>query len=155
MPDYQQRTPITPEAFIKLLQTIHLALFAGQAIFAIIMYTQFGPSKFDIKNTSDPFLYAVPLVAIVAFIASNILFKQYLNKAISKESLHEKTMLYQTAYIVRFAPLEGASLFGLVVFFLTHNLFFLLVSIILMVYFLTLRPTKDKMVYDLNITYPY
>jgi len=155
MADYQQRNPITPEAFIKMFQTIHLGLLAGQALFAVVTYTQFGASKFDIKNTADPLLYVVPLFAITSFIASVILFKLLVSKAAGKETLTEKVMAYQTALLVRFAILESASLFGLVVFFSTHNLFFLLVSIILMVYFLTLRPTKDKMDYDLNLTYPY
>ena len=155
MADYQQRTPLTPDAFIKMFQTIHLGLLGGQALFAIVTYTQFGPSKFDIKNTADPLLYVVPLFAIASFIASVILFKLLVSKAAGKETLTEKVMAYQTALLVRFALLEGASLFGLVVFFSTHNLLFLFVSVILMVYFLTLRPTKDKMDYDLNLTYPY
>lgn len=56
--------------------------------------------------------------------------------------------------IVRFALCEGPALFGIVVTGITHNLFYLLMSAIIVLYMLLiLRPTKDRVETDLNLNF--
>lgn len=62
-------------------------------------------------------------------------------------------MQYQTALIIRFSLLNGASLFGIVCYMQTGNLLFIIISGLLALYFLSLRPTKDKIENDLNLSY--
>jgi hypothetical protein len=92
-------------------------------------------------------------VALSSFIASNFIFKQLLNNIAQKNTLREKLMAYQSALIVRYALLEGASLFGIVCYLLTGNLLFLLISGGLVLYFVTIRPTKSSIQNDLNLSY--
>jgi len=44
-------------------------------------------------------------------------------------------------------------LFGIVVYMRTSNFLYLIISGVLMLYFLTQRPTKDKIENDLNLSY--
>jgi len=55
--------------------------------------------------------------------------------------------------IVRLALLEGSSLFGIVVYQLTSNLLYLAISGIIILFFIIIRPTRDKIETDLNLDY--
>ena len=143
----------TPQGYLKTISIIHLALLAGQVMFAIITFIQVGKTQIDIKNSNDPFLFAVPILAIGGFIASNLMFKQQLSSSLNKDTPNDKLMGYQTALIIRLALLEGPSLFGIVTYLITGNFLFLIISGLLMLYFISIRPTKVKIENDLNLSY--
>jgi hypothetical protein len=153
MPGYNRNVNQTPQGYLKTISIIHLALLAGQVMFGIVAFIQIGKIQIDIKNNNDPFLFLVPLLAVGGFIASNLMFKQQLNSSIKKDSLNGKLMGYQTALIIRCALLEGPSLFGIVTYLITGNCLFLIISGLLMLYFISIRPTRVKIENDLNLTY--
>lgn len=153
MSDYSRIPNQTPQSYLKVIYIIHLALLAGQVMFAIVAFIQVGKTQIDIKNSNDPFLFVVPILAIGGFIVSNLMFRQQLNSSINKDSLKDKLMGYQTALIIRFALLEGPSLFGIVTYLITGNFLFLIISGLLVLYFISIRPTRVKIENDLNLTY--
>jgi len=128
-------------------------MFMGQLVFGLLSLTITPQKGIDISNTNDPFLFIVPIVAIGSFALSLYLFKKNLNIAINKPTLKEKLAFYQSAIITRFAPLEGASLLGIVTYLQTGNLLFIIISGLTALYFLSLRPTKDRIENDLNLSY--
>lgn len=142
----------TPESYLKTLSLIHLALLAGLVLFMIVTIISQKQTYFDYKNTGDVYIIVVPVMAIAAFFTGRFLFKQQLSALDKKNSLKEKLMGYQGASIVRLAFLEGAALFGIVAFLLTGNFFELLISLLLVLYFLMLKPTKEKVMSDLNLS---
>jgi len=148
-----QISPQTPKSYLKVNSIIHLALFMGQLLFGVLVMLEVPQKGIDITNTNNPFLFVVPVVAIGSLILSTILFKKNLGMAINNPTLKGKLMGYQTALITRFAPLEGASLFGIVAYLQTGNLLFILITGLIMLYFLSLRPTKDRIANDLNLSY--
>ena len=148
-----QISPQTPKSYLKVNSIIHLALFMGQLVFGVLVMLEVPQKGIDITNTNNPFLFVVPVVAIGSLILSTILFKKNLGMAINNPTLKGKLMGYQTALITRFAPMEGASLFGIVSYMQTGNLLFILITGLIMLYFLSLRPTKDKITNDLNLAY--
>lgn len=150
---YNDNFKPTPDQFVKLISIIHLALLGGQLLFAIVAYAQAAKVFFGIMNTGDPLVYIVAIVAVFGFAASNVMFNVLLKAALAKPSLGEKIVNYQTALIARFALLEGPSLFAIVGFLLSGNLFFLIIAGLLMLYFLMLRPTKDKIDADLDLNF--
>jgi len=152
MPTYQNFNQ-SPQGFLKTVTIIHAALTFGQVMFGVLAFAESGKTGIDVKNTNNPFLYVVPLLALIGFIASNFLFKQLLNNVGLKNTLREKLMVYQTALIVRYALLEGASLFAIVCYLLTGNLLFLLISGAIVLYFIIIRPTKQGTQNDLNLSY--
>lgn len=149
--DYKDNIKLTPAGFLKSMSLIHLALLGGQLLFAIVALAISPKVYFAITETDDVFVFIVPLLAIAGFMSGYILFKRQLNALRDKNSLGAKIVAYQTALIIRLALLEGPSLFGVVTFLQTGNLFFLVISALLMLYFFSLRPTKDKMEIDLDL----
>ncbi|HTE01211.1 MAG TPA: hypothetical protein VK668_18120 [Mucilaginibacter sp.] len=152
MPEYQTNQP-SPQSLIKTISIIHLGLLAGQVMLGAVAFFLYKQTGFDIKTYNDPLLYLVPIVAITCAIVGNLLYKQLIAKLTDKNSLREKLTGHQTASITRFALLEGPSLFGIVAYMSKGNLFFLLISGIIMLYFLSLRPTTEKVASDLNLSY--
>jgi len=138
--------------FSKTITIIHAALTLGQVMFGVVAFLQIGKSGINM-NTDDSFLFVAPLLAISCFIAGNLVFKQQLNNIAKKDTLKEKLMSYQAALITRYALLEGPSLFGIVCYMLTGNFLFLLISGLIVLYFITIRPTKTKIDNDLNLSY--
>ncbi|MFD0749399.1 hypothetical protein ACFQZS_04550 [Mucilaginibacter calamicampi] len=142
----------TPATIIRTINIIHLALIAGQALFALVAFTnsQQTTVKFD---EHDQFTFIIPGFAIASFLISNFLFKTLIAKAVNLPDLLSKLTGYQTALIVRMAALEAISLFAIVTYILTSNFLFLLISVILMVYGVIIRPTVDKIADDLQLSY--
>ena len=133
------------------MSVIHAALLAGQLLFVIVVFAISPKVYFNVSDTTDVFVFIVPLLAVAGFMCGYVLFRRQLKELQDKNSLGEKMVAYQTALIIRFALLEGPSLFGVVAFMQTENLFFLVISALLMLYFFSLRPTKDKMEMDLGL----
>lgn len=148
-----QIDPQKSQAYLKTNSLIHLALFMGQLLFTIAVLAIIPQTGIDYENTGDPFTYLVPLIAVICIVLSNYVYRQQINLAIHKLTLKEKLVTYQTALIQRLAFLEGASLFGIVAYMRGGNLFFIIISGILMLYCLSIRPTKNRIVNALHLGY--
>ncbi|WP_448699512.1 hypothetical protein ACFGVR_21040 [Mucilaginibacter sp. AW1-3] len=142
----------SPKTMLKTIPLIHLGLLGGQVLFAIVTLVITPGSTFNIKFINDPYLYTIPMMAVISSL-STVLYKQLLTTAINKPTVQQKVTGYQTAMIARLAMLEGASLFGIVVYQLTANLLYLVVSGIIILFFIVIRPTRDKIETDLNLDY--
>ena len=53
--------------------------------------------------------------------------------------------------MVRYALLEGPSIFAIVVYLVTGDTVFILLAAFIVLYFLTIRPNKEKAVSDLDL----
>jgi len=142
----------TPKGFLKTISIIHLGLFAGPLIFGIFTFSTIKETKIDYSDTNDIFLFLVPLFAISGILVGNILFKEQIDKLINKDSLMEKLSGFQTASIIKYALLEGPALIGIVAFNNNGNLLYLIISGILILYLIILRPTNDIIETSLNFT---
>ena len=129
---------------LKTIQVIHLALTFG----CIIAYYMLGDLNSLDKlvppaiNTASIIYILIP---VMAFGVSNFLFKNFISKIDTKLSLEEKFGAYQTACIIRWAVLEGAAFFLLII-----KPDFLIFGILLIVYLASLRPTAHKIKSHLN-----
>ncbi|MDB5023699.1 MAG: hypothetical protein JWP78_1454 [Mucilaginibacter sp.] len=150
---YKDSIKPATDGFLKSISIIHLALLAGQVIFALAAFTQSTTLYFGFTNKDDLLIYVVPVLAIGGFMSGHMLFNQQLNNLGDKNILGEKVIAYQTALITRFALLEAPSLFAIAAFMLRGNLFYLAVAGLLMLYFLFLRPTKQTMENDLDLNF--
>jgi len=75
----------TPGSYLKLLTVIYSVLFAGQLLFAVLVFMLKNSTNIDFKNTRDPFLFVVPFMALGAIIGGNFLFKKTLTEVTGKE----------------------------------------------------------------------
>jgi len=144
---------LTPQTAVKTTAIIHLGLTAGQILFAIVAYTTTPQKGFAFDGVKDPFIYVAIILALNGFIVGNLMFKKQVGKVVPEDTLSKKISVYQTAFIIRAALLEGASLFSIAVYLIGWNLFFLALSGLIILYFLTLRPTKEKIANDMNLDY--
>ena len=144
-------TPQSPQSTFKTITIVHMALLAGLILFGLVVLV-IQPEKGIIINDSNVFFYIVPGLALAAIFVSITVFKKQVNTALNKPTVKEKITFYCSALIQRFAFLQGSSLLGIVVYLQTGNLFYLLMSGIIIIYFISIRPTKDRMLTDLNLT---
>src|SRR6266481_8276443 len=143
----------SPQAAAKMLPMIHLALLIGQVLFGTVVYNITPQKGFSFDGSANPFIYLSLALAFGGFTAGNILFTKQLQKIEPESTLSQNLVTYQTAFIIRMALLEGPSLFSIVAYMLSGNLFFLAVFCLIILYFIFIRPTKDKIVNDLNLDY--
>lgn len=138
---------------LKTLPIIHFALFVGQTLFAIVAYSISEERHFGIKSTGDKLYIIVPVCTIVGLVASNIMFQKLLQALVSKENLKEKLKKYQSALILKYALLEMPSLLGIVAFLMTGNLFYLVFTGLVVMYFASIKPTRERMESDLRLNF--
>ena len=148
-----QPIAFTPKSYIRTITIIHLALIMGLILFSGVSYSIIETNFLSFDFGSDVFVMLVPSLAVGGAFASNFIYNKKIGELTSLESLKDKVMGYQTACIIRYALLEGPALLGIVTYMQTGNLFFLIIAGALIVYFITLRPTKEKIEMDLNFSF--
>ncbi|KLT64660.1 hypothetical protein [Pedobacter sp. BMA] len=141
---------------LKTLQMIHLALCSGVFLFALItIFLNRDMMFFDANpEHSAPFNPIFPIMGLMTITASIYFFRNVIAKVDKTASSESKINQYQSAFIIGAALLEGGALFNLVGFYLTHNAFFLIFALANFVFLALRRPTKEKLISDLNIQYP-
>ena len=142
---------ITPKNFIQTLTLIHIALVIGVLIFTTVVYNITKDWRLDFNIKADVITVLPLVLATGGIFIGAFFYKSRMKALVNKSSLKEKLMGFQTASIVKFAMLEGPILFCIVVGMLTHNLVYLLLAVMLILYFISLRPTKVKVEKDLNL----
>ena len=140
------------KSYLKNLTIIYLALAATQTAFAIVSFAQHQKTEMILDPANDVLFIPFLATLSIAFAVGPILYKKIVGQAQGK-TLAEKLNQFRSAIIIRYATVEGPSLFGIVIYFLSGNFFYLLISALLIVYFLTLKPSKEKIEKDLNLDY--
>ncbi|MDO5105004.1 hypothetical protein [Capnocytophaga sp.] len=139
------------QGFFKSIKIIHLALFLGQAFFGAIVYFLNKDSwKYEF-STSNHLLLVPAIATLVALFAHRIVYKKVLSQAKSKATLAEKLGDFQGACIIQFALIEGTSILCIIFAMKTQNIYSLLLAVALLLYFTTLKPTKEKAITDLEL----
>jgi hypothetical protein len=141
------------QTFVKIIAIIYAALLIGQVLFGIVAFARTKGIGLNLKLGSDPFFYIVPFLIVAGMLFGNFLFMQQISKLADKNTLSEKLAGYQTALIIRFAIAEAPSLLGIVGYMLSGNVIYLILTTFNVLYFILIRPTKDKMAADLELTH--
>lgn len=141
---------------LKTLQIIHLALCSGVFLFAMVtILLNKDRMIFDAKfETTFPFNPIFPIMGLATLAGSIFLKKMLISKINPSDFLDSKIAQYQSAFIVGSALLEGGALLNIVGFLITTNAFFLIFAGISLFFLIRSRPTKDKVISDLQLQYP-
>ncbi|MEO1654320.1 MAG: hypothetical protein AAFU64_12315 [Bacteroidota bacterium] len=145
----------TSKQYFTVLGILHIAMLMGQVIFLGVVFFILNSEGAALE--ADPALELIMQVGIAVFIVmglfgGNFLFKRLVVTTREKSSLGEKLKAYQTACVVRFALLEAPAILCIVAFFLTGNYFFAGLSLVVILVFLMNRPTKTKLMMDLELS---
>lgn len=128
---------------IKTLQIIHLAICAGTIVaYYILGDLSIEKLRIPVIDSSSLVYVAIP---VLAFVISSFLFKSQLKQIDPKLKLEEKFPIYQTASIMRWAVLEGATFLILIL-----KPDYILFGILILIYLIFLRPTAERIDNDLS-----
>lgn len=140
---------MTPKSFLNTLSILHLAFFGSVLGLAIVSYVLVENHTLDIETIDLTFFTVVLVLSLFGVLGGNIIKKNVLETAKSKNSLREKLGIYQTASLIRYATLEAPAFLAIVFYILTEQFLFLLIALALMFYFISLRPTKSRITSEL------
>ena len=143
----------TTQQYFKALTVLHFALISGLVFFIVIAYfiERTGAFAGD-KILGDIFKYMVPALAFICMAAGNMLYKKRVNDIKNKSSLAEKLNAYRAIFILRDALLEGPALFAIIAYLLCGKLELLGVAVLLLLIFIIIRPAKDKLIKELELS---
>ncbi len=137
--------------FIKSLKTMHLFLVAGLSIFTI--WVIFQINSFNTSTNGDNvYLYLVPVLALLGYFGSQLIFKKMTTRIKLESQLADKLKKYQSALHLKYALIEIPAFLGLFVYFNTGNALPVLISVCLLVYLFVQKPNKENIVNSLPLT---
>ena len=147
----KQNLKLMQNSFLKTMSIIFFALLAGQLIFIAIAF--FIVTKNPPQSQNDDMLnIIVPILVGSGLFISNFMFRQLLGKIKNDSSFEIKLEAYRSALIIRYALLEGPSIFSTVAYLLSGNIIFLAFSGVMVLAFMTNMPSRNKATQDLNLS---
>jgi hypothetical protein len=150
-----EKRKVTSAGYLRLLTLLYAAMFASQVLFAgtcIFLQTsgEFPPQD---PESTEILTYALVAVGSIGLGMSFLLFSRMVNSASEKSTLSEKLRGYQTASIVRFALLEAPSMLGIVGFLMSGQYAFFIATVVVLMAFGLIFPTKSKIIENLRLTH--
>src|SRR5690606_1016406 len=142
---------MTPKTFLKTLSVLHLIIFAGILLLASYIFSLDNNATLNVFPKNDIFFYIVPALALLCFIGSNFIFKTYLNSITTNNTLKGKLSGYQSASLIKYALIEAPAFLAIIMFMNEGNLYYMIIAGVLIAYFFMLRPSKEKIINDLNL----
>ena len=140
---------------IKALSVVHFALFLGQLLFGFIALFLVYSGKFFSAQLEDHLQIFVVICVItggLSYMAGTFLFRQRLEQINSGyKLLPQKLNEYRAASITRWALMEFAVVFNIMIFMLTSSYVVICIAGALIFMFTTFRPTTERIANDLNI----
>lgn len=152
--------PATPKEHLRTMRILNVALVAGAALFAVIAIVVNvinGKGAFDaedVKKTGIIFLIAAALLAAICFYRAVAIYKkkvEYIRN--NSGSLMNKLNQYYSALILYLALCEGATIFSVIVFFLTGDYKSLIISALMLAAMIAKMPTQKKISYELGLNW--
>ncbi|HEY0771185.1 MAG TPA: hypothetical protein VGD31_12705 [Sphingobacteriaceae bacterium] len=138
---------------LKPIQMVHLAMCIAPTIFLTVVFILNQSNSRYGEFGNDPLYFITPAMAAGAFITGQILFKKHLSAIDTDMILSERLAKYQSAFIIRQALIEGATIFNIVAYFLLRHYFFAAIATVLILLMVTFRPTKFRVSEDLQLNY--
>lgn len=152
-----QTQPQTSKQYFTSLKIIHIAMLMGQMMMLLMFYFIVQSNGEGISPNEEGDNFAFILKAIASFlVVSCVLLSQLIPKTQLKTirkmaSLKQKLKDYRALQIVKYALLEGAAMATLVFYFITGELFFLMLVLPLVLVFFFERPSQFKTISDLEL----
>jgi hypothetical protein len=147
----KQNLKLMQNSFLKTMRIIFFALLAGQIIFMAVAFFTVNNNPPQ-SQSDDLFNIIVPVAIGLGLFISGMLFKQLLGKIKNDASFEKKLEAYRSAMIIRYALLEGPSIFSTVAYLLSGNIIFLAFSGVMILAFLMNMPSRNKAAQDLNLS---
>lgn len=142
-----------PQSFLRTNKIIFFALLIGMLLFLSITVFLTDQQLFVGMPKDQVFLIAAVAILGAGLYGGNFMFTKMLTQVKKSGTLKQKTSVYNTSSIIRYALIEGPVLFNIVALLLDGSVVFLLLAVVGIGYFLSLRPTAEKINEELELTY--
>lgn len=137
---------------LRVTNTIYYSLITGLLLFFIVVMVFIQDNNPTAgKELDNIFTFVVPIFGLMMMFISRMIYNQMILKFDSSANLLQKISHYRAAKIVSWAMIEGACFFALVATMVTSNYLYIVVFILLIGYFILMRPSKESLVRDMHL----
>ena len=143
---------INSKSVLRSIRVIYFALILGLLSFLSVTFLISQDFRFAFDK-NDPVLFA-NLILFISAIPLGYLVPQSIWKRIEKDlPLQDKLLKYQTGFLIRLATCEGVGLFSIVGFLISNNLFYLVLTGIILLIIFYYFPSLGKLELQLDLSY--
>lgn len=146
---------LTSRQYLRQLNIMFFAqagvlLFFTAIIYGLVTWGKVVPAS-DPELT-DMLTYVLMAVIVICFSSAHFAYQVIINKIDHTLPLSKKMPRYLGPLLIRSAMLEVPGLFASIVFFLSGNIYLLLIPIFVAIVFFLLRPTADGIAQDMRLS---
>ena len=142
----------SPKQILKITTITYYAILLGPLGYLLTQYFGIKETKLEFTNTENAFQYIVPIAAILGYILGKRFYESRIKALKNKDTLLEKLNQYQLGFVFKLLLLEGPALLGIVAFTQDGNLYFLIISGILILLIALQKPNKINIQAVLNLS---
>ena len=128
-------------------QAFSLLLFSSVIYFLII-----SGNKSNAPAADAGWSFALPVVLLIALASSYFLFRYMVKNINPKMRLQDKMPKYASAILIRSALVQLPGLFAAIVAYMSFEVYYLGGSLMMVLVFLVLRPSKQSAAEDLQLS---
>lgn len=138
-------------SYTKIL-VVYLGLLFGLLSFsAILLLFLVDPDSMKNDDANQIFQIIVSIVVVSAVSAGIFIMRKSTSQAWNETEYRAKLRNYQSSKILQLGLIDGAILFSNVVYLVTSNTYFIYISLITLLYYLSLFPLKKKISQQLRL----
>lgn len=130
---------------INKVQKVHLILLSVQLLIIFMVIFLRKSYEFNWGVEDGFYMYLVPILTIVFILIGNMLFANRMKGLDKTSDEATKEHIYSIGAMNRMMMAELALAVGLVGYYLSGNILYIAYSVLLLVFFIALRPTVPKM----------
>lgn len=135
-----------PKQTIRILRLIYISMMIGILAFLVISINIISGKWISDFDLQDPLFLALTLVTIITIPLGWMVSVKRFQKGQATDVFQSKIEAYQTGVIIRLAVCEAVSLFSIVIFLVTFNVFALIYLVVSLGIMILNFPGHQKMI---------
>lgn len=144
---------LTIKSTFKSLDFIFIALLSSQLLTALTFYFLKSNNYIPDFNIDSAILKIIIMILnFSAFFLGKFFYNMLVKKIHIDELLDKKLNSFKTITVFRLTLIESVNLINVIAFLISGDTTILLVFIIILILFFTMRPTRDLFCRDFNVT---
>jgi hypothetical protein len=142
---------MTVGAYFRAVTLFHLALIAGQLLFAFVLAFRAHAQQSRVQLFENPWFFIDLGVAFAAIAGGHFLYRSRVSRACAQHTLAEKLSAYRGAVVTRDVFPNAVATLSTAAYFVTRNADFLAVSGMILLVFVLWWPYKARAKADLGL----
>ncbi|MDG1572007.1 hypothetical protein OZ410_06745 [Robiginitalea sp. M366] len=143
-------TPISPGKWLQTQRLVHMGLVLGLGA-SIVFLNMDNIPDVDFQSLDYLFPYGVPVLAAAGILLGAFLFRRQMVPLRKAGELDNKLNGYGTASLIRWGLVEGPAFLANIAAGNEGNAAYLILAVVLLLYIVTLAPTRQRVLNDLQL----